>query len=237
MQTSWPTTIPAGTDIELNIGRLQCLFFSRAFEWKVCLFLSFLPLTACVIAFTYYLTQPFATAAAVLSCITFVIFLVLAGLTWWYRRQVKYFCLCDKGCAFGQSFSAAPVVLPWEQVQAITMEDEAYLKVEQNSILGLKISETAQEASRNWLHIKGPEASIRLKLSEYPERKLLVEKVLEHSSELAVSLDHSRVETPELQQAKAAGNGNSLGKTTYYAIGVVVVILFIILRVVAKMNR
>lgn len=238
MLTAWPGSITSSPDIELRIGLLRSLFVTKNFESTIAFILGLLPLGVSVLAFVYWVNQPGPSEAWIMCAVAFFVSLALFALVWWYRSKRKFFCLCENGCAFGSSLGSVPQIFAWSEVQEIKLEEDAYLKVEENNVWGFKISESLQEVTRQWLSIKSSNETIRFKLKEFAEYQSIVEQVMEHSKDKEINLEHARVESPELQMAKAdAGSQLGKGKTVYYAVGVAVFIIILVLKVIVQMKR
>ena len=238
MITTWPAAIRSRSEIELRIGLLRHLFISKSSDWLVASILACLPLPLAGLVFFFCFTSPNPGLSWIGGVVALVISAALFGLAVWYRGRRKFFCLCDNGCAFGDTLAGIPQILPWLEVQTIQIEEDAYLKVEDHSVFGFKVSSTMEEASRRWMHIKSGHDAIRFKLGEFPKPQDIVEQVLEHSKDKEIALDHARVESPELAEVKSGqASGKNLGKTTYYAGGVIVIIIFIVLRIVLRLNK
>lgn len=237
MKTMWPAVISNNGDIEQQVGLLQKLFLSKYDEYVASMILAWLPMLIAIILFVCYLMNPGGAQLWIASSILMGISLLLFLLARWYYRRRKYLAFCAEGCAYADKLQAAPITLPWLQVTSIQLEEDSYLKVEENKVLGFRVSMTAQEASRNWLHIHSATESIRIKLSEFPERNAILEEALARSQERQIELGHERVVSSELAAARQGQGEASIGQTQYYAIGVVIIIILGIIRVVVKMNR
>lgn len=221
----------------MQIGLLRHVFISRGIEWLVCLSLALLPLTVAVILSVYCLNNADAGIAWFILLISLGITGALWGLARWYLLQRKFFCICENGCAFGKKLRGQPNIMPWTEIEEIKLEEDAYLHEEENTFWGLKVSSTVEEKSRQWLAIRTKAELVRFNLKDFPEHDKLMDQLLEHSRDVSVNLAHERIESPELQAAKASGKQFGYKKTVFYAIGIVIMVLFIVLRIVVKFNR
>lgn len=238
MLTAWPGSINSSTDIELRIGLLRSLFVTKNFEATIAFILGLLPLAVSVLAFVYWFNQPGPSDAWIMGAVALIVSLSLFALTWWYRSRRKFFCICENGCAFGSSLGANPMVFAWNEVKEIKLEEDAYLKVEENNVWGFKVSESLQEVTRQWLSISASNETMRFKLKEFADYQTIVEQVMEHSKDKEINLEHARVESPELQMAKAeSGSQLGKGKTVYYAVGIAIFIIIMVLKVIVQMKR
>jgi hypothetical protein len=200
--------------------------------------LASLPLGVAVLVFAYCFTANNPGQTWIVGTVALAISLALVGLSRWYLNRRKYFCICEHGCAYGSSLDAIPKIFPWTEVQEILMEEDAYLKVEEHAVWGVTMSKTMEEAMRQWMHIKSGHDAVRFKLSEFPNQQLIVEEMLECTKDREIHLDHARVESPELVQAKATqADELVLGKKKYYVGGVILFIIFMIIKVAVNMNR
>lgn len=237
MKTTWPAAINSGSEIESRIGLLQSLFLSKKYERTVALLLATLPCIVGIILFICYFTDPRARGFWIGGTIAFVVSLALFGLARWYQFQRHYFCICSEGVAFAEKLSATPIVLPWSDVTSIQILEDVYLKMEEQSMYGFKVSETAREATRSWLNINAKQEAIRFKLKEFPDKEALLEQLIEQTKEKDIALDYNRVESNDLVAAKMSRALGESKKTKFYALGVVIFIILMILRVVVKLNR
>jgi hypothetical protein len=238
MYTTWPKGISGSTEIELRIGLLRYLFIAKNQEWLIVLFLAMMPLAVAVLVFIYCFTAFNPGNTWIVGAIALAITLGLIGLSRWYLTRRKYFCICENGCAYGATLDATPVILPWPEVEEIRLEEDAYLKVEEHAVLGMPMSKMMEEGLRNWLHIRSAGDPIRFKLSEFPRHEEIVEQVLEQSKDKEIALEHARIESPELVQAKASQSGNGdMGKKQYYIGGVILFIIVLVIKIAIAANR
>lgn len=129
------------------------------------------------------------------------------------------------------------MTIPWNEIREIQLSEQAELKTEENSFFGVTTSTMMKEINRRHLRIASGNNAIVFKLNGFPESKHLLDMLLEQTREGEIKLDHSRAETPELIAAKQAGQESSFGKTQVTAVGVVLVIFFIIVKVAINLNR
>ncbi len=236
MRKTWPGGI-AGNDIELRIGTLQSLFLTKNDEWIAALFLSFLPLFIGIPVFYCWLTFPGWQPFWWVWLLAFIASFSLWGLVWWYRQRRKYFALCADGCAYGASHSAVPAVIPWSEMKTIQLEEEATLRKEENAVFGITLSMSMHEITRRSLRILSASENISFKLNEFPESKQLLEAIVEATIDKDISLDHARLETPELTEAIQSGHASNFGKKKMTAVGIVLAVIFITIKIIVAFKR
>jgi hypothetical protein len=237
MRKTWPGSITNSNDIELRVGSLQALFLTRNDEWLIALFLSFIPFIPAVPVFYAWLMFQDWKSLWWVWLAAFSVSCFLWGLVWWYRRQRKFFAICTEGCAFAASQIATPVTIPWNEVKTIQLEEDASLSTEEHAYFGITTSKTMKQITRRSLRVRGNSDEIVFKLNEFPEASQLLDSLIEQTSDKSIELDHSRQESPELVAAKQAGHEDNFGKTKMTAFGIVLVILFIVIKVAIGLRK
>lgn len=237
MRKTWPGSITSSNDIELRVGSLQALFLSKNDEWIVALILSILPLFLAVPVFYAWIMFQDWKPWWWVWLTSFTVSCILWGLVWWYRRQRKYFAICTEGCAYGASQVATPVSIPWNEVKTIQLEEEASLSTEEHAYFGITTSKTMKQITRRSLRVRGNVDEIVFKLNEFPEASLLLDTLVEQTSDKSVELDHSRQESPELVAAKLAGQEGNFGKTKVTVFGIVLIVLFIVIKIAIGLRK
>lgn len=236
MRKTWPGSI-ASIDIELRIGALQALFFTRNDDWIAALFLSFLPLFVGIPVFACWLFiagwQPYWWVWLLAFSTTFLLWY----LVWWYRHRRKYFAICHDGCAYGNSQAAVPVIILWNDMISIQLDEDATLRKEENAVFGITLSTSMHEITRRSLNIHGSSQSISFKLSEFPESKLLLDAIVDASTVKNIHLEHARHETPELTEAIQSGQASNFGIKQKTAVGIVLAVLFIAIKIIVAFKK
>jgi hypothetical protein len=236
MFRSWTGSMN-GNDIELRVGTLRSLFLSNGSNAKAAIILACVTLMAAAILFVVWLIDP-ASSHLIVAWGPALIFSGIVWAVWWYYRNARsYFAICTEGCAYGSSMQAAPVTIPWNELHDIRLSEEASLKTEESTFLGLKMATTLSEVNHRTLHLQGKSDQISFKLNAFPRAKQLLDALVESTSDKNINLDHAKAESEELVAAKQAGQEQDFGKRQMTVIGIVLVVIFIVLRVVVKMNR
>lgn len=237
MRKTWPGSITNSNDIELRIGTLQALFFSKSDEWIIAFILSILPLFLAVPVFYAWLKFPDWKPWWWVWLVAFSVSCFLWGLVWWYRRQRKFFAICTEGCAYGASQIATPVSIPWSDVITIQLEEDASLSTEEHAYFGITTSTTMKQITRRSLRVRGNVDEIVFKLNDFPEATQILDTLVEQTSDKSIDLDHSRQESPELVAARQAGHEDNFGKTKVTTFGIVLIVLFIVIKIAIGLRK